>query len=80
MSKPNIVPKKFPFTIEVTPEMLAAMKFLKEWKQNIDDRLFREGFEMRDGQLYEIGFSTPVESETYWQKHWEIEAKKRKRK
>ncbi len=71
MSKARMEPKRFPFTGEVTPELQEAVKFLKKWKQDIDDRLFREGYEMRDGQLFELNNDTPISAETYWKQRRE---------
>ncbi len=64
-------PERFPFIGEVTPELQEAVKFLKKWKRDIDDRLFREGYEMRDGQLFELNSDTPISSETYWKRRRE---------
>ncbi|MBZ0099414.1 MAG: hypothetical protein K8F30_10035 [Taibaiella sp.] len=41
------------------------MAFLKRWKEDIDDRLFNEGYEMREGVLYERNGTLPIDVETY---------------
>ncbi|MBN9483133.1 MAG: hypothetical protein J0H46_07255 [Bacteroidetes bacterium] len=34
--------------------MLKAIKSLTRWKQNIDDRLYNEGYKLRDGKPYTL--------------------------
>jgi len=59
------VPKTFPFTEEDIVAMKKAEVFLRKWMRDIDDRLFKEGYAIRDGVLYEIKTNLPISSEEY---------------
>jgi hypothetical protein len=61
-----VVPKKFSFTIDDIVALKKAEVFLRDWKLCIDDRLFSEGYDMRDGLLYEMMALSPIDTETYW--------------
>jgi hypothetical protein len=65
MKKPRIVPKTFPFTGEDIAAMRKAEVFLRKWMRDIDDRLFNEGYQLKDGILYEIKTGMPISSEEY---------------
>lgn len=63
MKKPRIVPKTFPFTLDDIAAMKKAEVFLRKWMKGIDDELFRQGCQIRDGVLYDIKTNQPVSLE-----------------
>ncbi len=67
MNKKNtrVVPAKFPFTTDDIAAMKTAEVFLRKWMQDIDDQLFREGYVLRDGVLFELKTNMPISSDKY---------------